>query len=235
MIYRYFYIVWRYKKKGKYHLNNMLLFHISTDLQQKGFVGPECKDNLVWIKAKLDYRLYRRKFIKAELTPDVVDKAALNIYIYLKSLLKDTRYQRKNISFFDVIVIIFPYNLLSDLFFTMVFFFMGIVYILYFLLWPIIGLYVGLRVMYVIYDFFEFVYMLWFKDLDLYLIRVKKTEVRNKKIKKRFDKISAFIYSKINKFYLFIKNNFKLFKNNLRYIFNEFIAFCKKIYEKIFR
>src|SRR6185437_1010775 len=109
---------------------------------------------------KLDYRLYRRKFIKAELTPDVVDKAALNIYIYLKSLLKDTRYQRKNISFFDVIVIIFPYNLLSDLFFTMVFFFMGIVYILYFLLWPIIGLYVGLRVMYVIYDFFEFVYML---------------------------------------------------------------------------
>src|SRR6185312_3228321 len=151
------------------------------------------------------YRLYRRKFIKAELTPDVVDKAALNIYIYLKSLLKDTRYQRKNISFFDVIVIIFPYNLLSDLFFTMVFFFM------------------------------VFVYILLFKDLDLYLIRVKKTEVRNKKIKKRFDKISAFIYSKINKFYLFIKNNFKLFKNNLRYIFNEFIAFCKKIYEKIFR
>src|SRR6185437_9522321 len=97
---------------------------------------------------KLDYRLYRRKFIKAELTPDVVDKAALNIYIYLKSLLKDTRYQRKNISFFDVIVIIFPYNLLSDLFFTMVFFFMGIVYILYFLFFFFIFFYVVLFFLY---------------------------------------------------------------------------------------
>src|SRR6185312_8423924 len=83
------------------------------------------------------YRLYRRKFIKAELTPDVVDKAALNIYIYLKSLLKDTRYQRKNISFFDVIVIIFPYNLLSDLFFIMVFFFLVFFFFffLFFFLW----------------------------------------------------------------------------------------------------
>lgn len=235
MIYRYLYIVWKYKKKGKYHLNNMLLFHISTDLQQKGFVGPECEDHLIWIKAKLDYKRYRRKFLNAELTPDVVDDAGLNIYIYLKSLLKDTRYQRKNIGFFDVIIVIFPYTLLSDLFFAMIFFFMGIIYIFYFLLWPIIGLYVGLRIMYVIYDLFEFVYMLCFKDLDLYLIKVKKTEVRNKKIKKKFDKILNFFSSKIKKITLFFKNNFKLFKINLKKIFNEFIAFCKKIYEKIFR
>jgi hypothetical protein len=86
-------------------------------LKKNGFVAPVCKDKVIWYKAKLAARGYRRKYLRYELTPDVIDDKSLNIYIFLNDLLKDTRYQRKYFGFFDFIKAMFPHVIMVDIFF----------------------------------------------------------------------------------------------------------------------
>jgi len=233
--YRYFRIVLRYKRKGKYHINNMFLFHVSNNLQKAGFIAPVCRDIQLLMSAKLDYRRYRRSYIRSELTPDIVDKEALNIYIYLKNLLKDTRYQRRFISFFDVLVLILPYTIVVYLFFFILYFFMGVISILYILLFPFVGIYIGLRVIYIIYDRFYYVYCLCSKDLDLYVLRLKKNELRNERINLEVNKILNFLKVNINRVRKQIKNIFNLFLLKIRKVVIVVKEFIKQVYEKIFR
>lgn len=216
-IYKYIRAIFKYKQKGKYHINNMLLFHISNDLKKKGFIAPICGNMQVWLKAKLDYKIYRKKFIYAELTPDVVDDDAMNIYIYLKSLLKDTRYQRNFVSFFDIFYVVFPYNIFVFLFFLFFYFFIGLVYMIYMFFFPIIGILFLVKIGYVIYDVCFYVYCLCIKDIELYLIYIKKKEINNKKNLLQLEKIKVF------------------FKLNIKFIVTFILNFFKKFYEKIFR
>jgi len=77
-----------------------------------------------------------------ELTPDKIDGKALNIYIYLKELLKDTRYQRKYFGIFDFIRVMYPYNIIVDTIFFFKHFIIGFIFIVYILLMPFVFFYV---------------------------------------------------------------------------------------------
>lgn len=221
--YRYYRVLFKYNSRGPFLFTDVSLFHISTMLQKNGFVAPVCEDKLEWYKAKLAYRAYRRKYLRAELTPDVVDKNALNIYIYLKDLLKDTRYQRKYIGVFDLLKVWFPYSIIIPLFFFLIHLFIGLIYVIFFLCFPIFIFFLILNCLHIIYQELHFLYVLCFKPIDNCL-KEKRIEVRNERYKRKIQDFCAFYYEEYYKFYKYL---LKLLK--------ELKLFIKKVYEKIFR
>ena len=213
--YRYYVTLFKFIRRGPYYLNNVALLQMSTMLQKNGFVAPNCNDRLRWYKAKLAYRAYRRKYLKAELTPDRVDNAALNIYIYLLDLLKDTRYKRKYIGVFDLLRALYPYSILVDIYFYFVYFFMGIIYISYICFIPIGFLFICCYAAAIAYGVIYYIYCLCFKDIDFYL-ELKRKEVRNERFKKKIISIYMFFYDKIKDIYDFIVFLLKKIKNFIK-------------------
>lgn len=210
--FRYYITLFLFIKKGPYYLNNVALLQMSTMLQKNGFVAPICKDKVKWYKAKLAYRAYRRKYLKAELTPDKVDNNALNIYIYLCDLVKDTRYQRKYIGIFDLLKVLYPYSIFVDLYFNFVYFFMGVIYVIYICLAPIWFILFLFYAAYLAYGIYYYIYCLLFKDIDFYL-DLKRKETRNENLKKKFNENYIFFRDKIKKIYIFFCHILKKIKN----------------------
>jgi len=94
---------------------------------------------------------------------------------------------------------------------------MGFVYISYIIFFPFVILYVGIRLMFVIYDLYDYYYFLSYdKKFDDYIIKKKKIEIRNKKIRKKIDKVKYFFNQKFKKMYISFKNKVKKFYNYLK-------------------
>jgi hypothetical protein len=220
---RYYIILFKFKSRGPYYLNNVVLFQMSKMLQNNGFVVPDCKDKIKWYKAKIAYKAYCRKYRSYELTPDILDNKGINIYIYLTEVLKDTRYQRKYFGFFDFIRVMYPYNIIVDFFFFFRFFFVGLIFIIYIIFLPVAFFCVGCGLLWYAFGLLHYFCILLFGDVDKAVIAMKRREVRNEKIKKNIKSIYMFFFNEFSYLYLLIKNNLK-----------KFFLFLKKIYEKIF-
>jgi hypothetical protein len=221
---RYYGYLIKFNNSGPYYLNDVALFQMSTMLQYHGFVAPVCNDKVVWLQAKIAYRKYRKKYLSSELIPDKVDNDAMNIYIYLKELLKDTRYQRKYFGFFDFIRVMYPHNLMVDTYFFVKNFILGFVFIVYIILSPFIYFFIFCLLVHYACHLMNHQYTLWFRDINVYLYVKKRRQLRYEMIKRKIKKIYHFFYFKFN----FL---FSLVKKMIKKIF----LFLKKIYEKIFR
>jgi len=94
------------------------------------------------------------------------------------------------------------------------YFFVGLMYVVYFLFLPLFCFYVGIRILYIIYDFYEYFYFLGYgKNFDSYIIRKKENEIFNKRIRKRYDKFLLSFTQKLKKIYLLFKKINIFFKN----------------------
>ena len=136
------------------------LFHIATMLQRNGFKAPK-STKLDKLKARVEYINYRRKFIKSELTPDYLDDEALDIYIYLLTLFLDTRYEIKSLPIKEFFFLLFPYEILINLYIFFYYFFIGLIFFLYLVFFLFILIFCfGLETIYALYDRFILYYYL---------------------------------------------------------------------------
>jgi hypothetical protein len=131
------------------------LFHVSTMLQKNGFKVPESSE-LDKFKAKVDYQEYCNKYNEADLTPDYLDDEALDIYVFLLELFKDTRYELRPISMLGFFFVVFPYSFFRHLAILLYYFFVGLFYCSCLILFPLVLICVGLGITYEFYKMLEF-------------------------------------------------------------------------------
>lgn len=197
------------------YLNNVSLVQMSVMLQKNGFVAPVCNNYFRRFKAYFDYKRYRIKYILSELTPDYADSKTLDIYIFLYDLFKDTSHVRKNFGYFDIFRSTFPYNYIMCVYFFLIDFIRGVIYICYMLSLPIVFLIIFFLGLYLVYGRVYFYYCMCFKDFDM-LIQIKIRNERVKKVKR------------------YIKHIYIFFFNKLKFLWFFFFNPLKKVYEKIF-
>lgn len=161
------YYVKQYNKiTGVNHLRSgASLFHIAVLLQKQGFEVPRASLSDK-VKARYEYMQYRRTYKLAEFTPEKLDSKALDVYVFLLDLFKDTRYALNPIQIKDFFLIMFPYEILYTLFCYSYYLYMGLIYLLCPLLFPIVIIHIILSVLYELFKRLEVLHFLFFRDLE---------------------------------------------------------------------
>jgi hypothetical protein len=134
-------------------------------LQRQGFEVPKSSfsDKL---KARFEYKEYCKKYKEAELTPEVLNDKSLDIYVFLLELFKDTRYELKKLPINEFFLIIFPFEFFCKLFSFSYYLYVGLVYLLCIIFFPIVLIYIALGIFYEIFKKLEVIHFLFFRDLD---------------------------------------------------------------------
>jgi hypothetical protein len=124
-------------------------------MQQAGFKAPQSSE-LDKFKARVEYKEYRRKYIRSDLTPDELDDKALDIYVFLLELFEDTRYELRRIPLIEFFFIVFPYAFLKHIAVFLYYLYIGLVYVFFFIFFPLVFIYLGLEITYEFYKVLEF-------------------------------------------------------------------------------
>lgn len=184
--------VWEYNRiAGTAYLRyGASLFHIALMLQKQGFEAPK-STTFDKFRAKLEYKDYRRKYKKAELMPETLNDATIDVYVFLLELFSETRYELKRLPIVEFFFIVFPYEILYNIFMFVFYFYLGLCYILIFILFPIIIIYLSFGISYEILKSLENLYFLFRHDIDFLAIQkdiiwTKIREDAQKNVKKRW-------------------------------------------------
>lgn len=229
---KYFLMIRAYRKKGVFFLNDNFLFHVSNELKRAGFNAPVCTRKKRVLIAKIDYRRYRRRYRLSGYEPDYIDRATLDVYIYLKDLLINTRFQRKKLGYFEIVPLIIPFALIVRIYFFIFYFFVGCLYLFYFYYSPYIVSFCLACILFVVLHKFYYVYCLCSKDVTEHVIRMKRNDDIRKKLVKILNRIQKF-YARQR--YLFDRkwHAFRFYMYLRRKEFNEKRAVWKIKYNKI--
>jgi len=224
------YDVHQYNKKVKnVHLRDgASLFQMATLLQKQGFKVPEYPIRRR-LKASRDYRRYRRRYIQSEITPDYLNKEAIDIYIFLLDLFADTKYELRPIPLIQFLLIVYPYEIYYKLFFYFYYFYIGLIYFLCIIFFPLILFYLFLGIIYDYLKVLQIGNFLIFRDLE-YLGEEKDkiwAQIRARALKEEKKEIRKKKKKKI-KLFLKVPEIIKLFKK-----IKEIIISFKKIKEII--
>lgn len=164
-------------------LNDVLLIHTSLDLQKLGYVAPKAdaaSKGFGWYR----YLLYCKKFYKAEIKPFPVNSETIDIYLLLRDLVRDTRYQRKPLRYFDSFVIMFPYSYIVPIYLFFVNLFRGFLYFLYSLFIPFYPICFFIIFLKSSYDYLHHCYMLTVKDFDSKIAKQRIRELQTEKMRR---------------------------------------------------
>lgn len=187
------------------------LFHIALMMRNGGFEAPKSSE-IEKLKAKAEYRIYRRSYFQSDMTPDYLDDKALDIYIFLLELFKDTRYELRRIPIKEFFFIIFPFAIIRHITVLLYYLYVVFAYFLLFLIIPFIILSVFLGISHDYFKTWEWTYLLFFKDLGY--LEKKKAKIWDRirrdayREEKKLLRKAAF-RSKLNKIYAIFKKFFK--------------------------
>jgi len=176
-------LVMRLNMSERSLLNDVLLFHTSLDLQKLGYVAPKvdvASKSFGWYR----YLLYCKKFYKAEIKPFSVNSETIDIYLLLRDLVRDTRYQRKPLRYFDSFVIMFPYSYIVPIYFFFVNLFRGFLFFFYSLFIPFFPFFFLILVLKYSYDHLHYCYLLTAKDYDLKVAKQRRRELQTEKMRR---------------------------------------------------
>ena len=213
LFFRILYHVWQYNKiAGVLYLRQgSSLFHIATMMQRHGFEAPKSSE-IEKLKAKAEYRIYRRRYLKSDMAPDYLDDKALDIYIFLLELFKDTRYELRHIPIKEFFFIIFPFAIVRHIAIFLYYLYIAFGYFLFFIFFPMVYVFVGLGITYQFLKVLELIFFLFFRDLHHLESRKAKIwdKIRRDSIReeKKLLRKAAF-RSKLDKFYAIFKSFFK--------------------------
>jgi hypothetical protein len=140
-------------------------------LQRHGFTVPDCSD-FDKFRARIEYNEYRRQYINSDLTPDYLNDDALNIYVFLLELFKDTRYELKRIPLIGFFFILYPYVFVTHLAIFLYYLYIGLIYCFCIIFFPVLIFYVSYEICYEFYKVLEFWHLIFFMDLH-YFERLK--------------------------------------------------------------
>jgi hypothetical protein len=166
------------------------LIHTSLDLQKLGYVAPKASvtaKSFGWYR----YLRYCKKFTKADIKPFSVNSETIDIYLFLRDLVKDTRYQRKLLRYFDSFAIMFPYSYIVPVYFFFVNFYWGVVYLLYTLFVPLYPICFFIIFLKQCYDLLFYFSLIVSDSYDLKLARRRERELRTARLRR-------YLYSWIN-------------------------------------
>lgn len=124
-------------------------------MQRHGFRGPVCSD-FDKFRARVEYNEYCRQYTNSDLTPDYLDDDALNIYVFLLELFKDTRYELKRIPLIGFFIIIYPYTFVTEVAILLYYLYIGFIYCFCFVFFPVVLFYVSFEICYEFYKVLEF-------------------------------------------------------------------------------